>query len=78
MYDKDEYLNKREGKGELPGIYGNLRGKSGLNMPFCTFQSNGFRLAASNLIKTSSLLGVGKGTSTCWNKYKRLWKAFLI
>ena len=34
-------------------------------MPFWIFQSTGFRLAASNFSKTSSLAGAGTGTSTC-------------
>lgn len=56
---------ERERERMLQGIYGNLGGKNGHNMRFCTFQSNGFILAASSFIKTSSLLGLGMGTSTC-------------
>ena len=46
-------------------MQGNLRGKKGRNWPFWIFQSTGFRAVASSLSKTSSLLGVGTGSSTC-------------
>ena len=59
---------------DLPGMWGNLRGRKGLSMPFWSFQSIGFRLVASNFNKTSSFLGVGISTSTCckqaWNSQK--------
>lgn len=46
----------------LHGIQGNLNGKKGRNMPFCTFQSTGFILTASIFNKISPLLGLGIGT----------------
>ena len=49
-----------------------MRGKSGRSIPFCIFQSTGFRLVASSFSKTSSCLGVGIGTSTCCNRHKTL------
>lgn len=58
-------LYKQPTQYNLPGIKGNLLGAAGRNIPFCILKSIGFMLDTTTFIRTSSLLGVGTGASTC-------------
>lgn len=62
--------NKMSSWLNLLGIKGNLEGRNGRSMPFWIFESRGFMLVASTFTKTSSLFGVGTGTSTCCKKQR--------